>query len=134
MEISDTSARERRTNGILGWRIRHLRAGKETHPRRSWREMLLRSRIHLSDSTLLKCPGPSSKMGLICPSGVRFFFFDVCLRRNLKTFLSFYSPLSDGSCVCGGFRLQSVVVRHAHVALRGRLFFLFFVCNILHIV
>lgn len=39
--------------------------------------------------------------------GVRLF--DVCLRRNLKTFLSW-------RVVCGGFRLQCVVVRHAHLS------------------
>lgn len=101
MEISDTSARERRTNGILGWRIRHLRAGKETHPRRSSREMLLRSRIHLSDSTLLKCPGPSSKMGLICPSGVRFFFWRLSAAKLKDFSLILLSSLWRVVCVWG---------------------------------
>ena len=129
MEKSDTSAGEKRTNGILVWRIRHLKE-KLTQEGGQAGQKRRESNSPFSVS-LLKWLAPWKCVS--SARGVRLTLY----AAKLKDFLLYWRVVL---CVCGGFKLQNlssfvclVVVRHAHLSLRGLVFFFFF-CHILHIV
>ncbi len=102
MEKSDTSAGEKRTNGILVWRIRHLKKLTQEGRAGQGRETV-GVEFTFFFRLFAQVAGPL-KMCLICP-GCKVDV--VCMRRNLKTFFLFFTD--ESSCVCvWGFQTSKI--------------------------